>query len=139
MKINILFVLILFLSFTGFRSQEVEKISDVNISKILLFAPPSKPVVNYTTPRDGNVKGFVGQIVKFEINFTANPEATYKIYKDGELWQSSEDVSFTSEVLTVKLLCAARQDSGEYKIVLKNSAGETNVIFNVKIYADPDN
>ncbi|WP_059026323.1 hypothetical protein [Gabonibacter massiliensis] len=136
MKINILFVLILFLSFTGFRSQEVEKINDVNISKILLFASPSKPVVNHTTPKDGNVKGFVGQIVKFEINFTANPEATYKIYKNGELWQSSEDVSFTNKVLTIKLLSAALEDSGEYKIVLKNSVGETEVIFKVKIYPD---
>ena len=51
---------------------------------------------------DGDVRGYVGQIITFYIEFMAEPAAFVEVYKDGVLGDNSGNLVYTEGKATVK-------------------------------------
>ncbi|MCR9011826.1 immunoglobulin domain-containing protein [Gabonibacter chumensis] len=134
MKKKLLFVLVLFMSFTGFKNGEVKVSEGLYMTKGILRGTAIQPVITEKVPKTLVVKGFEGQIISFYIVYTSQPEATCEVYKDGNLYNG--DIEVQKKKVTVTIKEAKTSDSGKYKIVLRNTAGTTDVSFDVTILAD---
>ncbi|WP_294140572.1 hypothetical protein [uncultured Sanguibacteroides sp.] len=136
MRKKLLVVLMLFVSFTGFKNNDVKESENRDVTEGVLRGTGVQPVITQKIPKSLNVKGFEGQIVSFYIEYTSQPEATCEVYKDGKLYQPSEGIDIQKNKVTVTLKEAKTKDSGRYKIVLRNTIGTTDVTFNVTIQPD---
>ena len=139
MKRKLLFVLMLFICLTGFN-EKAETSGNIDITNGLFSSDASSPKITSIQPANGEVLGYEGQIVSFIINYTANPGATYKVYRitgGGDYLIGSSDEPKTQNELTVRITNVTRASSGDYKIVLTNQIGSVVQRFNVRIYPAP--
>lgn len=133
MKKKLLFVLMLFVSLTGFKNREEVTSNSLNVSKELYAVLSQAPVITRTIPRDGEVKCFEGQIMTFAIEFVADASTEFVILKDGEQFGSG-NISKNQDTMECTIKNVKIAHSGEYKIVLWNKVGTAEAKFNVKIY-----
>ena len=140
MKKKLLFVLMLFVTLTGFSIKEVEAPGNPNVAEKIFSSESGLPRITNVAPDLGKVKGFEGQIITFYIEYTANPGATYKIYKiNGSTDEviGGSDVSKTEGKAVCEIRNAKITDSGDYKIVVSNSVGSVEQMFKVTITPVP--
>lgn len=132
MKRKFLFVLVLFVALTGFKNKELEVSNGPDIRRELFSFKGNKPVITKIVP-DGDVRGYVGQIITFYIEFMAEPAAFVEVYKDGVLGDNSGNLVYTEGKATVKIENAELSDTGIYDIVLTNEFGSVKATFKVEI------
>ncbi|KIO44970.1 immunoglobulin domain-containing protein [Sanguibacteroides justesenii] len=133
MKKKLLFVLVSLVILTGFKSREAGLTDNFNIKKVLSSEENGLPEITKVAPNEeGLVFGIEGQIITFYIEYTANPGATYKVYKGEQLLKSSE-IAKNKNKVTVTIENVTRASEGSYIIEVVNTIGVVEQMFYVTV------
>lgn len=89
---------------------------------------------------DGPISFDRGGSIQLKVPFTGNPEPTVHWYKgDEEIEPSAQfDIESDGRHTTLTIRDATREDSGEYRLVVKNALGEDSASFQVSVSDRPE-